>query len=446
MERDGSGRSVSVVAVACAAVFAFAAGCSGNSPGNSPGSGGGAGPAGSSVGGSIGGSAGSAGTGGVAGAPANGAAGAPASGAAGAPAGGAAGAGGQGQTSCPLPAGPADAWVEVQAPTDLSGFHVTDAFAVGTNDLLFAGSTVDPTGTTATARLVRWTRGCWTVELTFPASATVPRTPSVHGTGPDDIWATAGDLIYHRDAQGWTPFTDDSWRSMVIQTSSFFGDFELRRVRPAAANDVWILAPSNILHWSGTAWTSYNFDDPGFPTAEAVSGFGFNDLWIDSSSSVWVVGPLKEIGNTMEAGEVHHFDGANWTHIGVGVGTIYAIWRAGDVLWLAEPTRALVDGQTVAPVLRAFDGANAPVALLAGLDPMQPMPLLTSLFGHGANDVWAGGTLVAHFDGQGWSVASDVPAAASDASDINHALVTGDPGSVWLATPGPRFFRKVTGP
>ena len=25
-------------------------------------------------------------------------------------------------------------------------------------------------------------------------------------------------------------------------------------------------------------------------------------------------------------------------------------------------------------------------------------------------------------------------------------FVAGDAGSVWLATPGPRFFRKVTGP
>ena len=39
-----------------------------------------------------------------------------------------------------------------------------------------------------------------------------------------------------------------------------------------------------------------------------------------------------------------------------------------------------------------------------------------------------------------------MPAAARSVLDERNTYVTGDAGSVWLATPGPRFFRMVTGP
>ena len=203
---------------------------------------------------------------------------------------------------------------------------------------------------------------------------------------------------------------------------------------------------SNVLHWSGGSWTSYSFDDPGFPLTETSVGYGFDDIWIDSPSGVWVVGPSKMIGNTMGFGFVHHFDGATWAHDGIGLGEIYALWRGGDVLWLAQPTIAVNPGETFHTVLRAFDGTNALGVHLAGADPTQNLPTLTSLFGRGANDVWATGEDVAHFDGQGWSLVPDAPASARSASDFTNTLVTGDAGSVWLVTAGPRFFREVTSP
>lgn len=96
-----------------------------------------------------------------------------------------------------------------------------------------------------------------------------------------------------------------------------FGDpIEFHRVRAAAANDIWIAASSNILHWSGEAWTTYNFDDPNYPKVSASLAYDFNDIWIDSTSNLWVVGSSAQVGNTMSDGYVHHFDGANWMHTG----------------------------------------------------------------------------------------------------------------------------------
>ncbi|HXJ19094.1 MAG TPA: hypothetical protein VMT03_02595 [Polyangia bacterium] len=351
---------------------------------------------------------------------------------------------GQSPTGCMPPSAPAGTWVEIAAPSDQSGFFATDAFAVGQDDLLFAGSTFDPTLGPMNARVLRWTHGCWTLELSIPTSTTPPDSPSVHGTGPSDLWATASDLLYHRDAQGWTRFADETWRSTVRQPPSFLannGAIEFNRLRAAAPGDFWIAATSNILHWSGAAWTTYNFDDPTYPNTSASVGYYFDDIWIDSPSSVWVVGLADQVGNTMSEGAVNHFDGATWTHThNTAVGTINAIWRGGAVLWLAQPSE---DGLSI----RSFDGAMATAVPIAGVDPTQQSVNLTRLFGRGANDVWGSGDNVAHFDGQGWSLVSDAPDAARSTTGLEtNTLVTGDAASTWLVTPGPRFFRKVTGP
>jgi hypothetical protein len=395
-------------------------------------------PASTGTGGVGGGTIGTGGSGPV------GTGGTPTGGAAGTPAGGSNGAG-QSPTGCLLPTAPAGTWVEISAPPGSSNFDVSDAFAAGPDDLLFAGSTFDPAGLAppANARVLRWTRGCWSVDLSLAAGMTTPDTPSVHGTGPGDLWASASDVLYHRDAQGWTRFTDETWRNTVRQPPSFVnnGTIEFNRLRAAAAGDLWIAATSNILHWSGGAWTTYNFDDAGFPNTGASVGYFFSDVWIDSPTSVWVVGEAKQIGNTMSEGSVSHFDGTSWTNThNTAVGTVDAIWRGGTVLWLAQPSE---DGLT----LRSFDGTSATAVQIAGVVQNQSEVFLTNLFGRGASDLWAAGADVAHFDGQGWSLVSDAPAPARSATgDERNTFVTGDAASTWLVTRGPRFFRKVTGP
>jgi hypothetical protein len=435
----GRGRFGSLVlaaALAHAAVAIGAAGCnSDNNQAAGPGPGGNTGRGGApSVG--RGGAAGSAvGGSGIGGASGSGVAGA----------GGAVGGGG-GATGCTPPAGPAGSWVEVTPPPGQSGFRATDAFAVGTDDLMFAGNTFDSITPATDARVLRWSQGCWTVELMIAPSTPTPQFPSVNGTGPNDVWAVGGDLLYHRDAQGWTRFSDESWRGKVRPPASFAGPIELRRVRAVAANDIWVAATNNILHWSGGQWTTYNFDDPDYPNVSASIGFYFRDIWIDSPSSVWVAGPSDQVGNTMDLAVMHHFDGASFTHTVVPLFSLEAIWRGGSVLWLTGATRADINGVTQDLTLSRFDGTTATAAPIAGVDPTQRSIFMTSLFGHGAGDIWAGGNDVAHFDRQGWSLVPDAPAAARSDLDLSNTFVAGDAGSVWLATPGPRFFRKVTGP
>ena len=287
------------------------------------------------------------------------------------------------------------------------------------------------------ARVLRWTQGCWTVELSIPAGVSQVDFPSVHGLATGDVWASAGDAIFHRDAQGWTRFANEGWRNQ-IRLPPFSSPAELFRLREAAPNDIWLAATSNILHWNGQAWTTFNFDDPNYPNDTASVGFFFRSIWIDSPTSVWVGGGADQVGNTMESSIIHHFDVANWTHTSLpALGLVDAIWRGGPVLWLANPSPGFT-------ILR-FDGTAGTSTPILGSDPNNT-PGLTSLFGRGASDLWAAGDDVAHFDGQSWSLDPGVPAAARSILDERNTYVTGDAASVWLATPGPRFFRLVTGP
>jgi len=416
-------------AFALAAVAVNAGGCSSDSPkgglggGHRGGNGGDDGRGG--MGGSIGGGGGKGG--GVAG------------GTAGMAVGGAGGAGGQ--PGCQLPTGTPGAWEEIAAPPNQTNLHVTDAFAVAANDLFFAGYIGDPTtaGPFTEARILRWTQGCWTVELNIPAGASQVDFPSVHGLAPDDVWASAGDAIFHRDAQGWTRFANEDWRTMV-RVPPFSIPVEAVRLREAAPNDLWVAVTSNVLHWNGQAWTAFNFDDPDYPNVGASVGYFFRSIWIDSPTSVWVGGGIDQVGNTMEPSVINHYDGTSWTHTGLpALSEVDAIARDGSILWLANPTPGFT-------ILR-FDGTAGMTTPIQGVDPAINVPYMTRLFARGTNDVWASGSDVAHFDGQNWSLDPTVPTVARS-TDERNTYVTGDASTVWLATSGPvpHFFRMVVGP
>jgi hypothetical protein len=285
----------------------------------------------------------------------------------------------------------------------------------------------------------------WTTELTFPGTDAGLR-PSVHGTGPDDVWAVAGALIYHRDAQGWTLF-DDSWK-MQATPQFFVGRFDLRRVRAAGPGDVWVADVNHLLHWEAGAWTVSFFDDPAYPNESASFSYLFEDIWIDGPASVWVVGGSDVVGNTMDPSSIFHFDGASWTHLGTGRFGILSIWRADDYdvhFWMAQPGNPVtIDGRDRQRTLFRFDGALPLTPVPIAPDSPDNQTGLHWLWGRTPSDIWAAGSDVAHFDGRQWSLVTDAPAASRPASsDFDHTFVTGDARSVWLVAEG-RFFRMVS--
>jgi hypothetical protein len=72
---------------------------------------------------------------------------------------------------------------------------------------------------------------------------------SVWGTAKDDVWAVAGGAwgvssLLHYDGKGWS--------HLPFQT----GMRPLQRVRPVAANDVWVAGPNAVLRFDGGSWSS----------------------------------------------------------------------------------------------------------------------------------------------------------------------------------------------
>jgi len=326
-------------------------------------------------------------------------------------------------------------WSEVAAPPEAAGFQASDAVALGADDLLFAGVVTGPSG--GEARFLRWDQGSWTMELSFAVDAAA-RLASVAGTGTTDLWAVAGDQVYHRDDQGWSPF-DSSWRSQITVHGT--RPVELTRVRAAALGDVWVTETGNILHNTAAAgWTAYNFDDPTYPSATGSIAFFYAAIWIDAPNSVFVSGGSDEVGNTMDPAFLHHFDGAVWTHDALARFDIPALWRSGPSLWLAAPGQVF---GTTEETLARFDGAPpATFISITGATAAEP-PRLTALWGLPGTDLWAAGNNVARYDGTTWSLVTDAPAPALNFQDDRNTFVTGDPRAVWLATPGARFFRNA---
>jgi hypothetical protein len=350
-------------------------------------------------------------------------------------------------SGCQLPAAAPGVWAPIAPPGGQETFKASDAYSPGLDDLFFVGALVDPISTATTgASILHWSHGCWTVELSLPppAGGVIYDRPSISGSGPGDVWASIGDVLYHRDAQGWSPFANDNWRSQIRQPP-FMNPVAFARVRVGGVNDVWASLPDNILHWNGYTWTVYNFDDPTYPDTSASIGYFQLDFWINGPNDVWAAGGSDQVGNTMDFAFVHHFDGTSWTHQGISVGVLWALWPAGPgSFWLIGSLLSDFNGLTTGWPLRRLQGTESPVVPIQGVDPVAGAPDLYAAWGRGANDVWAAGSDVAHYDGQQWSLVTDAPAATRNRNIFMNTIVTGDAGSVWLTAAGGLFYRMVS--
>jgi hypothetical protein len=331
---------------------------------------------------------------------------------------------------CPMRAEIAGSWVEIPAAPDSTGFVASDAFAAGGDDIFFAGTAPGPEYEPQ-MRILHWSHGCWSTELTAPSN--IYSQPSVLGLPSGETWAAGGADIYQRTGTTWTPI-DAGWRANAPPASMP----ALTRVRAAGSDDLWATERSNVLHRHGGAWTGYNFSDPSYPAGAAIA-FSYNDVWIDGPSSVWIASSSDQIGSTMDPAFLHHFDGTTWTRVQVAIYGVLAMWHAGPTFWLAAPGQMAASASLV-----RYDGATtaSTVAILG--DSSDFRSEVRRLWGRTASDVWAAGTNLVHFDGLTWSVVADAPPSAHVLThDTTNTFITGDPRSVWIVTAGPRFFRRV---
>jgi hypothetical protein len=150
-----------------------------------------------------------------------------------------------------------------------------------------------------------------------------------------------------------------------------------------SASDVWAgNYARSIMHFDGTAWTSFH----------ALDNRAAGAFWGTAHDDVWGVDIL---GN----GYRGHYDGATWNH--VNNYTFGAIWGADrDHYWGVSSSLWMVGGPRMDPgTVSTWSSTADPTDVYTGAVP------LFGIWGAAANDLWAVGAAgaIVHFDGAAWS-------------------------------------------
>ncbi len=192
---------------------------------------------------------------------------------------------------------------------------------------------------------------------------------------------------------------------------------EFHDVWGSGPNDVWVVGGYVIstegmtLHWDGLTWTRQSNAGERYDSG----GVG---VWGSGARDVWVAGGY---------GLVHRWDGAAWQSVHTaraGAGDPFAVFFRGAItdVWGHEGTTWFVGEATQEAgtiVRRAPDGTVT--ASVAGPGNLH------SVWGSGANDVWAVGEAgaIVHWDGTRWA-----PFASGTTQRLNSVWGSG-PTNVW---------------
>jgi hypothetical protein len=330
--------------------------------------------------------------------------------------------------ACDLPTQAAGDWTEIGAPRAFSGLQVTDVWAAGPDDVLFAGL-VSPNGPQGrAAEIVRWTKGCWSVELVW---SPIPdgSFPSLSGTGGDDIWVTAGDVLFHHDGTGWHRSEPELKRLLTQQHPE--SPLRLQMVRAAGPDEAWVIGLRTVWQRAAGQWRMFELADadlsgPDFDPAQRTGSFWFTTLWTGGRDDVAIGGAMDRLGRLPEVAFVYRYDGASWIVQRVSDGQVKALWGdGGGGLWIG-----VFNSGRGSPLFH-LDGAVTESATIAGW-PQSDEAL--ALWGGAANDLWASGAgVLAQWDGQSWTSVRPPPAGNSDYLPL---LLGGTPRALWVVRGG----------
>jgi hypothetical protein len=168
---------------------------------------------------------------------------------------------------------------------------------------------------------------------------------------------------------------------------------------------------------NGTAlWRDVN----GWLVLETGTNIDLTGIHVVSRGDIWVT------GEGAGRGEIHHFDGTDWTLAWSGSQGLRAIWGSGPAdLWAvgAEGSILHYDGTAWSAYGTAVTTQN-----------------LNTIWGFSDDDIWAAGdagTLL-HYDGTAWTD----PGAVRTSADFL-AVWGAHPGDVWLAGTDQLFFGEL---
>ncbi len=161
------------------------------------------------------------------------------------------------------------------------------------------------------------------------------------------------------------------------------GPHSLRAAFSAGPDDLWVVGYGVLGRFDGTSWTFEQVSEG----LGAVHGSAADDVWAVGDPAVAL-----------------HYDGAGWLRVPVDTG-----WRNPRGVWVAGRSDAWLVGDGL---LMHWDGTAWTPAQIAGVD---PLPLLSAVWGSGPTDVWAASATdtggLYHFDGVSWSAVAGAPVA-----------------------------------
>ncbi len=169
------------------------------------------------------------------------------------------------------------------------------------------------------------------------------------------VWSD-GTEVFSAGAGGKLQRFDCSWQTLDTGTTE---------------NLWWVHGRADALWVAGEHGTTLRYDRTtgavvAHPIATDAKLFG---IWGQSDASVWAVGGV--IGDPSAAGEMYHFDGADWAAVELPVGSIdgvilYKVWgRSDDDLWVVG-THGTILHRTAGGWAVVDSGTTQPLFTIAG--------------------------------------------------------------------------------
>jgi hypothetical protein len=322
-------------------------------------------------------------------------------------------------------------WTEVVPPASLEGLVIKDAWAAGRDDLFFVGALPVPgNDLQSVAQIVRWTRGCWSLELSVPIASQL--SVSISGSAPGDVWAVMGNALFRGDGTGWSRADDEMQALLTAQHPGYAAvPFAVR----VAAGTIWVMGKTFIWRRDAGGWRMFELTNTDVFGADDPTGsrgsFWFTSLWVGGRDDVAVGGAIHELGTIPDAAFVYRYDGSGWTRQGISEGHVASLWGDGrGGLWVSSA------GGNTNPPLFHIDGTAFSIISIDGWPPGNDV---SALWGPAPDDLLAASAgSLAHWDGVAWTMAAAPPAPVASGD----AVIVGDAASTWIVRQGPRFFRQ----
>jgi hypothetical protein len=288
----------------------------------------------------------------------------------------------------------------------VSAVAANDVWAVGFHD-------ADPGPDFFPRALIEhWDGASWSVVPAPSVGVSGDYLYGVAAVSANDVWAVgfsssilgeAQALILHWDGSHW----------VVVPSPTFTGGSALWAVGAVGAANVWAVggrvvgAPGPTggtltLNWDGSNWNEIPSPNP----PNAAENNDLRALTIISADDIWVVGENDVPGNFKHALTLH-WDGTRWrlvrnphTNSNTDSELVAVAGASADDVWASG---VVFRRSGVKPLFMHRTGSSwTPVASPGGVAPY--FGGVSGLVALAADDVWAVGRTMAHWDGARWSL------------------------------------------